>query len=73
MNFASNPVLGETPKFVDLRLLTVNTANKLNSVFVPVIIAEDLMGSLNWLADSYGIAEVTSDRVSEAKAYINYI
>ena len=26
MNFTSNPVLGETPKFVDLRLSTVNTA-----------------------------------------------
>ena len=43
MNVASNPVLGETPKIVDLRLTTVNTADKLNSVFAPVTRAEGLM------------------------------
>ena len=64
MNFVSNPILGKTPKFMDLRLSTVNTVEKLNSVFVPVTRAEDLMGILNWLAASHGIAEVTLDRVS---------
>ena len=63
INPASNPVLGETPKFVDLRLLTVNTADKLNSIFSPVTRAEGLMGSSKWLAAIHGIAEVTSDRV----------
>ena len=36
MNFASNTALGETPKFVDLWLPTVNTADKINPVFTPV-------------------------------------
>ena len=73
MNFASNLVLGETPKFVDLWFSAVNTADKLNSVFSPVTRAEGLMISLKWLAASHGIAEVTADRVSEANAYRNYI
>ena len=34
-NFASNPVLDKTPRFVDLRLSTINTADKLNSLFAP--------------------------------------
>ena len=65
MNFASNPILGETPKFIDLQISTVNTAEKLNSVFAPVTRAEGLMGSLKWILDSYCIAEVAADRVSE--------
>ena len=73
MNFAINPVLGGALKFVYLRLSTVNTADKLNSVFAPVTRAEGLMGSLNCLADSHGIVEFTADRVREAKAYRNYI
>ena len=35
MNITSNIFLGETPKLVDLWLLTVNTADKLNYVFAP--------------------------------------
>ena len=35
MKFASNSVLGETPKFVGLGLLPANTADKLNSVLAP--------------------------------------
>ena len=42
INFASNPVLGKTPKFVDLQLSTVNTAEKLNSVFDPLPERKDL-------------------------------
>ena len=73
MNFASNPVLGETPKFVDLRLSTVNTADKLNSVFAPVTRAEGFMNHSDWLAYRNCIAEVTEGKVSEVQAYINYI
>ena len=40
MNFANNPVLGETPKSVNLRLLTVNTVDKLNSAIAPATRAE---------------------------------
>ena len=35
-NFASNPVIDETPKFVDLRISTINTADRLNSAFPPL-------------------------------------
>ena len=73
MNFASNSVLGETPKFVDLRISTVNTADKLDSVFAPVTRAEVLMGNSKWLVDSHSIVKVTAHRVSEAKGYRYYI
>ena len=68
MNFASNPVLGEGPKFVDLQLSTINTAEKINSAFAPATRAEGWMDHSNWLASRHCIAEVTADRVSEAKA-----
>ena len=73
MNFASNPVLSKTPKFVDLRLSAVNIADKLNSVFSPVTRAEGLKDHSYWLASRHRIAEVTADRVRESKAYRNYI
>ena len=73
MNFVSNPILGKTPKFVDLRLLTINTADKLNSVFVPVTRAEGLTDHSDWLVSRNRIAEVTDGRVSEVQAHIEYI
>ena len=73
MKFASNPVLGENPKFVDLRFLIVNTAEKLNSVFALVTRAEGLTYHSDWLTSRHCIAEVTAYRVIEAKAYRNYI
>ena len=73
MNFAINPVLGETPKFVDLRLLTVNTSEKLNSIFYLVTRAEGLTYQSDWLASRHYIVEVTEGRVSEVQAYRNYI
>ena len=73
MNFASNPVLGETGKLVDLRLSAVNTADKINSVFAHVTKAEGLTDHSDWLASRHCIAEVTVDIVSEANAYRNYI
>ena len=73
MNFASNPVLGETPKFVALRLSTINTGEKLNAVFAPATRAGELTYHSDWVVLRYNIAEFTADRVSKAKAYINYI
>ena len=67
------PILGKTPKFVDLRLLTVNTADEINSVFTTVTRAEGLMDHSNWFTYRHHIAEVTADRVREAKAYSDYI
>ena len=50
MNFASNPILGKTINFMDLRLSTVNTADKLNSVFTPNTRVEGLMDHSDWLS-----------------------
>ena len=63
----------QTPKFVDLRLLTVNIADKINSLFVPVTIAKGLMDHSVWLASRHRIAGVIADRVGKAKAKRNYI
>ena len=73
IHFASNSVLGETPKFVDLGLSPANTADKLNSVFSPATIAGELTDNSNWLASRHGISEVTEGRVIEAKVYSDYI
>ena len=73
MNFASNPVLGKTPKFVDLRFSTVNIEDKVNSVFIPVTRSEGLTDHSNWHAYRHHIAEVIAYIVSKAKAYINYM
>ena len=73
MNFASNSVFGETPKFVDLGLSPAHTVDKLKSIFVPSTRAGELADNSNGLASSHGIAKVTDDRVSEAKAYSDYI
>ena len=73
MNFASNSVFGKTPKFVDLGLLPAHTANKLKSAFIPATRAGGLTDNSDGLMSSYGIAKVTADRASEAKAYSDYI
>ena len=66
INFASNLVLSETPEFVDLGLSTVNTADKLNSVYAPVTRAEGLMDHSGWLVSRHRIVKITEDRVREA-------
>ena len=73
MNFLSNPFLDKNPKFVDLRLSTINTADKINSVFAPVTRAEGLTDHSDWIVSRHRIAEVTSDIVIEAKSYRYYI
>ena len=55
MNFASNPVLSETPKFVNLRILIVNTVDKLNSIFAPVTKSEGMTDHSNWFASRHRI------------------
>ena len=59
MNFASNSVLGETPKLVDLGLSPANTADKLNSVLTPATRYEGFIDRYNWLTSGYRISEVT--------------
>ena len=73
MNFASNSIFGETPKFVDLGLSPAHTTDKLKSVIGPATRAESWLDHSNWLGARHRIAEVTADRVSEAKAYSDYI
>ena len=73
MNFASNPVLGKSPKFVDLQLLTSHTADKLKSVIGSATRVGGLTNNTDGLTSRHHIAEVTADRVGEAKAYSDYI
>ena len=73
VNFAGNPVLKKISKFVDLRLSTFNTVDKLNSVFVPVTRALGLTDHSYWLASRHSIVEVTERRVSEVQAYSEYV
>ena len=73
MNFASNPAPGKTPKFVDLWISTINTAEKINSVFDPVTRAEGLTDHSDWILSRHRITEVTSDIVIEATSYSYFI
>ena len=72
MNFASYPIFGQTPKFVDLWISTVNTADKLDSVFAPLTRAEGLTDHSDWLMSKHCIVEFTEGRVSEIQAYSYY-
>ena len=73
MNFASNYVFDETPMFVDLGISTAHTADKLKSVIAPAIRAGVFMDNSDRLTSRHRIAEVTSEKLSEAKAYSDYI
>ena len=73
MNFASNPVLGETPKFMDLGLSIANTTDKLKSVIGHANRSGVLTDNSDWLTSSCYIAEVMEGIVSEVKAYSNFI
>ena len=72
MNFVSS-LPGESPKFINFGISSVNATGKSNSVFAPSNKAESLNdtgGGLkgDWLASSYDIK-----RVIETKAYSNHI
>ena len=73
MNFASNSVFGENPKFVDLGISPAHTADKLKSIFTPTTNARELTDKYNRLMSRNRIAEVTADRFSETKVYSDYI
>ena len=73
MNFASNAVFRKNPKLVDLGLSPAHTADKLKSVIGPATRAGGLADKSDGLSSSHGIAEVTADRVSEAKVHSDYI
>ena len=69
----SNSVFGETPKFVYLGLSPSHTTDKLKCIFAPATRAVGLTDISDGITSSHGIAEVTADGVSEAKAYSDYI
>ena len=73
MNFASNAVFGKNPNFVDLGLSTSHTADKLKSVIGPATRTGGLTDNSDGLTSSHGISKVAADRVSEAKAYGDFI
>ena len=73
MNFASNPVFGKTPKFVDLGFSPAHIADKLKSIFFPATIAGGLTDNSDGLTSSHSIAKGTADRMSEEKAYSDNI
>ena len=73
MNFVSNSVLSETPKFMDLGMSPAHTTDKLKSVIGPTTIYRSLMDHSKWLASRHIIAGVTEGRVIEVQAYSDYI
>ena len=73
MNFASISVFRETPNFVDSGISPTHTADKLKSIFALATRAGGLTDNSDRLTSRHRIAEVTADRVSEAKAYSDYI
>ena len=73
VNFASNSIFGETPKFVDLGLSPAHTVDKLKFISVRVTRAGGLTYNSGGLTSSHGIVKVTADRVSEARSYSDYI
>ena len=58
---------------MDLGLSTAHTADKLKSILVPTTRAGGLTDNSDRLTSIHGIVKVTVDRVSEAKAYSDYI
>ena len=73
VNFTSNAVFCKNPKSVDLGLSTAHTADKLRFVIGPATRVRGLTDNTDGLSSSHDISEVTADRVSEAKAYSDYI
>ena len=69
----SNSVLFEVPNFMDFGMSPVNTPDKLKSVIVPTTTFGRLVDGSYWLPPRHDIEEVTTERVSEKKAYSDYI
>ena len=73
MDFASNSVVAESPNLLDVGMSPANTTDKLKSVIGPATRGEGLTDISGWLTSRHGCEEVTVGRVSEAKAYSDYI
>ena len=73
MDFVSNYVINKSPNFMDLELSPAHTPDKLKSVIGCATIVEGLTDGSDWITSRHGIEEVTMGRVSETKAYSDYI
>ena len=73
VNFPSNAVFGENPKFLDHGLSTAHTANTIKSGIGPATRVRVLTDNTDGLTSSHGISKVAADRASETKAYSDYI
>ena len=72
MNFASDYVLGKTPRLVDFGPSPSHTTDKIKSVISPATRAGGLTDHSDWIAPMHRIEEVTERRVSKVQAYSDY-
>ena len=73
MEFGSNYVVAESPNLMDFGLSLANTPDKIKSVIGPTTRVVRLTNGSSWLASGHDIEEVMVEKVSKAKAYIDYI
>ena len=72
MDFGSDTVLSESPKFMNFRLSSVNTTDELRSVLVTTTRVRRPTGGYNWILPGHDSIEATSGRVRESKAKNHY-
>ena len=72
MNFGSYTVLSESSNFMGFGLSSVNTTDKLGSVFIPTTRNRRPTDGSNWILPGHDISEATVDRVSGKKAKNHY-
>ena len=73
MDIASKSVVAKNPNFMDLGMSPANTTDKIKSVIGPTNRVEDMTDSSEWITCGHGCKEVTVGRVSETKAFSDYI
>ena len=73
MDLASNSVVAESINFMDLGLSPADKTYKLKSVIGPTNRVEGLTDGSDWLTSMHGCKEVTVGRLSEEKAFSDYI
>ena len=73
LDIGSNSVVAKSPNFMDFRLSPANTTYKLKSIIVLTIRVKRLMNGPNLLVSGNVIGKITVEKVSEAKAFSDYI
>ena len=72
MNLTEYPVQTQTPKFVDLGLLTINALDEGSSISTPATKIRRPMDGAYWIFPNNVFGEATRVGVSEAKYDYNY-